>query len=173
MDMQPIPASFTYRRLVLDRGLVTKRKFTPNPALLAPLAELRADGGYVRLAAPMDGYGLALEPGSDADGGAFRVFLERGGMPRQCSACVYCAAGPEAERRFDEAIEACRQAAMDGRVPRLPRVLRRPRQTPWLAVLDLDQPEPEAELLEDAVFMILAVGPQPAAGSSRGLPERL
>lgn len=170
MDM----AAFTFHRLTLNSGVLTKRCFAPIPTMLSPLAALRADGAYARLTAPMDGYGLVIEPGSDAAGGAFRVFLARGGPPRPYSDCVYCAHDSAAEERFDEAVESCRRAAMAGRVALIPRLLRRPSRPPWLAVIRLAAGgPPEAPLLEDAVFMTLADGPRPAVCSSPGLPEWL
>ena len=77
MDMPP----FTFHRLTLASGRLLRRRFEPVPGLLAPLDGLRADGTYTSLAAPMDGYGVALEPGSDAGGGV-------------------CCAGSEASPRF-------------------------------------------------------------------------
>ena len=165
-------APFTFHRLTLNDGNGQKRRFWPFPAMLKPLAGLRADGIYARLAAPMDGYGLVIEPGSDEAGGAFRVFLDRAGSPRPYSACVYCAAEPAAEARFDEAVGACRRAATDGRLAGMPPLLKRPRRTPWLATLGLADGPAEAPLLEDAVFMTLAAGPRRGAGSSRALRGR-
>jgi len=161
---------FEFHRLSLNDGARWLRRFEPIPGMLAPLDGLRADGAYVRLTAPMDGYGLELTPGSGAAGGAFRSFLELGGGRRLLSACVYCAAEADAADRFDEAVEACRLAASLGRVAGVPRVLRRPPRTPWLASLKFTAcGPPEAPLLEDAVFMTLADWPRPGVCSSRAL----
>ena len=162
----PPPPSFLFRRLVLNTGAKTPRRYTPTWLSHRLLLKLCGQSGYLRLPYPMQGYGMAIAPGSNERAGCFTLYLERAGKSWKFATCAYCTDEARTSKQFAELVETFRAAVQAGEANLLTKGFREPSGVPWLGYLQWDcgvSVPDEAPVLADAVFTALTAELRPAA----------
>ena len=138
------PSTFHFRRLVLNTGTTTSRRYTPSWLSHRLLLKLCEQPGHLRLPYPMQGYGMAIAPGSDERGGSFTLYLERATTSWQFAECAYCTDEASSSSRFADLVDTYRAAVQAGQATLLADGFRQPRGVPWLGYLqwNCDVPVP-------------------------------